>query len=51
VNTTELIKLMELLTEATNEVNPLYVKGEEVEDFWHLNNVSELYRYLEGLAQ
>lgn len=47
----ELRKLMELLGEASNEINPLFVKGEEAEDFWSLEATAELYRYLEGLAQ
>jgi hypothetical protein len=47
----QLRKLMELLGEASNEINPTFVRGEEIEDFWDLNSVGELYRYLEGLAQ
>lgn len=47
----KLRKLMELLGEAQNEINPMFVRGEEVEDFWSLDAVAELYRYLEGLAQ
>jgi hypothetical protein len=51
MNNTQLRKLMELLGEATNEINPSFVKGEEIEDFWELRATTELYRYLEGLAQ
>ena len=44
-------KLAELLAEASNEVNPIYSQGKEVDDLWELPATSELYRYLEGLAQ
>ncbi len=51
MNSEAIDKLMELLGNATDEINPLFVRGHEVTDFWDLDAVAELYRYLEGLAQ
>lgn len=52
MNNGEMSKALELLAEATNEINPHYVRGTEVQDIWEeLPAVGELYRYLEGLLQ
>ena len=47
----ELRKTLELLGEASNEINPIFAKGEELELFWDSPALGELYRYLEGKAQ
>ena len=50
MNNYEMRKTLELLTEAINEMNPIYVYGKEVQDIWEeLPALGELYRYLEGM--
>lgn len=51
MNNSELRKLLELLGEASNEISPIFSKGGEVEDFWSLEALPELYRFIEGLAK
>lgn len=50
MNTNEIRKAMELLVDATNELNPTYFNGQEVVDIYEeLPRLVELYRYLEGI--
>jgi len=50
MNSQEMHKALELLGEASNEINPLYVRGNEVQDIYEeLPALGELYRYLEGM--
>ena len=50
MNNSKMSKTLELLAEATDQINPLYVRGNEVQDIWEeLPALGELYRHLEGM--
>lgn len=52
MNSREMHKTLELMSNAINEMNPHYVHGNELDDIWaDLPALGELYRYLEGLLQ
>ena len=52
MNNNQMRKTLELLGEATNEINPLFFHGNEVTDAWEeLPAVAELYRYIEGILE